>query len=287
MISRYVCVSLMVASAGLGAACGGDDEGGTAFNGSGASHGSGGSSAGTGTGGSLSLGGTAGGAASGNGGGSAAAGAGGDYCGSTLTGVVRDFQASHPDFEYVIQSDPGIVESTIGPNLKPVYAGNPTTPTTNGKQYFDQWYSDVPGTNQSEQLSITLTQGAGSIYTYDSSSFFPVDGKLFGNEGNSHNYHFTFELHTKFEYLGGEVFTFTGDDDLWVFINGKLGIDLGGVHGAMTGQIDLDAQAGQLGITPGNVYTLDFFFAERHTSESNFRIDTSIASFIDCGYVPR
>jgi fibro-slime domain-containing protein len=37
--------------------------------------------------------------------------------------------------------------------------------------------------------------------------------------------------------------------------------------------------AAQLGITPDNTYTLDFFFAERHTSESNFRIDTTIGCF--------
>ncbi|MGZ3474929.1 MAG: fibro-slime domain-containing protein, partial [Polyangiales bacterium] len=77
-------------------------------------------------------------------------------------------------------------------------------------------------------------------------------------------------------------FEFTGDDDLWVYINRKLAIDLGGVHGAENGKIDLDARAGELGITKGKVYQLDFFFAERHTTESNFRIDTTL-DFVDCG----
>jgi fibro-slime domain-containing protein len=276
--SRLLMASLLVA---LG--CGSED--GVADNdGSGATNGTG---AGSGLGGSGGLN-VGGGAASGSGG-SAASGSGGEggaYC-NTLTGMIRDFQSSHPDFEYAIGMDLGIVQQTLGANLKPLYAGNPTTPTTNGQQYFDQWYNDVDGVNLSKSLQITLTQVPGTNqWTYDSDAFFPIDGQLFGNEGNDHNFHFTFELHTKFDYLGGEVFTFRGDDDLWVFINGKLGIDLGGVHGAMTAQIDLDAQAAQLGISPGNAYTLDFFFAERHTSQSNFRIETTIGSFIDCGYQP-
>jgi fibro-slime domain-containing protein len=46
--------------------------------------------------------------------------------------------------------------------------------------------------------------------------------------------------------------------------------------------VNLDARATELGIEKGKVYPLDFFFAERHTSESNFRIDTTL-NFVDCG----
>jgi fibro-slime domain-containing protein len=209
----------------------------------------------------------------------AGSGAGGNNgCGSVLSGILRDFRQDHPDFEGTLGFDPGIVQQTLGPDGKPVYAGNPTTPTTNGKDAFDQWFRNVPGVNMEIPTSITLT-AMGNVSSYDNSAFFPIDGQGFGDEGNSHNYHFTLELRTQFEYKGGEVFTFTGDDDLFTFINGRLAIDLGGVHGAMSQTVDLDASAGQLGISPGNIYTLDFFFAERHTSESNFRIDTTIGCF--------
>src|SRR5262249_1102135 len=97
--------------------------------------------------------------------------------------------------------------------------------------------------------------------------------------GNPHNYHFTLETHTQFKYMGGEVFTFTGDDDLFTFINGKLAINLGGVHGAETATIDLDAAAGTLGIKVGNVYALDLFFPSRHPVDSHFRVDTTIGCF--------
>lgn len=45
----------------------------------------------------------------------------------------------------------------------------------------------------------------------------------------------------------------------------------------MTGSVDLDAQAGELGLVKGRTYPFDLFFAERHTTGSTFDMDTSIA----------
>ena len=191
----------------------------------------------------------------------------------SLTGTVRDFSDSHPDFEAFLSSDPGIVETTLGADGKPVYAGQAGNPTTTGQANFDQWYRDTPGVNLSDSLSLTLDDpDENGVYTYTNGSFFPIDGALLGNEGRSHNYHFTFELASEFTYQGGETFSFTGDDDLWVFINGELAIDLGGVHSAQSASVNLDT----LGLTVGETYSFNLFFAERHTSASTFRIDTSI-----------
>jgi fibro-slime domain-containing protein len=282
--SVAVVGALTVLSLSLGSCGGGSDDAAGSGTAGGAASGAGGAAAsGAGAGGSAANLGLDGAAASSAAAGGGAGGDGSAYCGNALTGTIRDFKQDHPDFEYVLGDDRGIVQPDLGVDGKPVYASSSTTPTTNGKQSFDQWYRDVPGTNVSIPLTIVLTKGSGNVWTYDNPTFFPIDDKGFGNEGNPHNYHFTFELRTEFVYLGGEVFKFTGDDDLFVFINKKLAIDLGGVHGAESDEVNLDKNAGALGIKKGGTYSLDFFFAERHTVDSNFRIDTTIASFVNCG----
>ena len=194
----------------------------------------------------------------------------------SITGTIRDFNDSHPDFQGpCCSADPGIVETTLGPDGLPVYAGQAGNPMTTGQANFDQWYRDVAGVNLSAPLSITLDNTITSdpnVYTYVNNAFFPIDNQLLGNQGRSHNYHFTYQINSSFTYTGGETFTFRGDDDLWVFIDGQLVIDLGGVKPATTGSVDLDT----LGLTVGNNYSFDLFFAERHTTQSTFRIDTSI-----------
>jgi fibro-slime domain-containing protein len=201
-------------------------------------------------------------------------------CGN-LEATVRDFKDSHPDFEKfsgdTVQT--GIVKNELGKDHKPVYAASGPTAETSGPEGFAQWYNDVSGVNESFSISIALNQTQPGLFAYDNSNFFPIDDKGFGNQGRPHNYHFTTEIHTRFKYNGGEVFTFRGDDDLWTFVNGKLAIDLGGLHTPKEQTINFDQKAAELGLSKGETYAMDIFHAERHTVQSNFRIETSIACF--------
>ncbi len=150
---------------------------------------------------------------------------------------------------------------------------------------FRSWYHDTPGLNMSELLTITLVRQPDGTYLFDNQldpdyadlgGFFPIEDRLLGNPGGypDRNFHFTFELHGDFEYDAdvGQVFKFSGDDDVWVFIDGELVIDLGGVHSSREQYIDLD----RLDLEPGESYRLDFFFAERHRTQSNFQIVTNL-----------
>ena len=214
-----------------------------------------------------------------------------------LTGVVRDFLISHPDMQYPDKSfgvRTGLVMPQLGADAKPVLntSANYHNGMIAGPESFDQWFRDVPGVNITMPLTITMDndqEGEGGIYTYaveKPTYFFPIDGRGWNDSQTvstgTHNFYFTYEIVTEFTYTDPAtredelVFSFTGDDDVWVFINGHLVVDLGGVHGQANGSVNVDDMAAELGLEPGNNYALNFFFAERHTTESNFRIETSL-----------
>ncbi|MEO1007754.1 MAG: fibro-slime domain-containing protein [Planctomycetota bacterium] len=153
---------------------------------------------------------------------------------------------------------------------------------------FSQWFRTVPGVNAAMPMAITLDRQAGTnkyVFhahdvggTSEVEGFFPIDGELYGNPAGDqwgHNYHFTYELATEFIYDADaeNVFTFFGDDDVWVFVDGKMVIDIGGVHGAVSQTVDLNRLNF---LEDGGEYELKVFFAERHYTRSNFRIETTL-----------
>ncbi len=227
-------------------------------------------------------------------------------------GYIASCSSGHPDFETFGGDTSGtpccgnMVESTLT-NGKPVQRiAGPHIDGQWGQQTasaasFAQWYEDIDGVNSRVDTFVTLSQKSGSdaygctsaasCFVYDSEEnqppgFFPVDGQGFadqvqGDDDLSHNFWFTTEIHTEFEYKGGEEFTFSGDDDVWVFINERIAIDLGGLHPRREGSVNLDQRASELGISVGGTYKLEIFHAERHTGASNFRIETTIECIKD------
>ena len=88
------------------------------------------------------------------------------------------------------------------------------------------------------------------------------------------NQHFCFESHANFRFKHGLKFSFRGDDDIWVFIDNKLAVDLGGPHLAAPGYVDLDKFMPDAEV--GTSYDIDIFFCDRRTTMSNVHIKTNM-----------
>jgi fibro-slime domain-containing protein len=252
-----------------------------------------------------------------------------DFIHKTTNGSTR-----HPDFEAFSGSDvtPGLVDLELVSG-KPKYTGicdnGETYPSGDGvapcrykKQMtteanFDQWYAnaEIPNVMKKVVTQVEMLKQTGGAYrnaTYGQ-QLFPLDDKgwvagaaadvkelmsdVKENEVvvGTHNFGFTSEIHHWFDFGGGEVLTFSGDDDVWVFVGGKLALDVGGLHSKVSRTIRLNADGTvecfvgtsasgtscgtrSLGLLPGHVYEMALFHAERHTHQSNF--DLTLTGFV-------
>ncbi len=186
----------------------------------------------------------------------------------TLKGTVRDFSNSHDDFDmscggYTVM--PGGLQSTLPCSGKPQLATSAASACLSTQANFDQWFSDVSGVNYSFPSEYVFAGGTATA-GYATFKNLPVNDLGFGNDvdgtaGDGLNYLYTAEFHGWLQYNGGsrEELWVTADDDAWVYINDKLAVDLGGLHGPKTASVNLMT----LGLTAGRRYRIDVFYAER------------------------
>ncbi|MHC5113980.1 MAG: fibro-slime domain-containing protein [Planctomycetota bacterium] len=139
---------------------------------------------------------------------------------------------------------------------------------------FAQWFNDLLGVNQSTSYPLTLVRNDSGVYEYLEPYFHPIDGALFGNEGESHNHYFTLAFNAQFTYdqSGGQFIEFSGGDGAWLFVNEKLMLDLGGMRSGVAQYLSMD----RLSMVDGNTYELHFFYAQRDAYSTDFNFRTNI-----------
>jgi fibro-slime domain-containing protein len=191
----------------------------------------------------------------------------------------NDLSSSAADFQDLVvlvelADDPSyFAETTAGAGAgtdTPAVLGSADDGGISSNSSFRQWFHNAPGANSAMLREIELTE-AGGVYTFSDANFRPVNGQGFGNEGESENANFTYEVGAYFDYEsgGGQWLEVSADGDVWVFVDDELVIDIAGGGSQV---IDFD----RLNLADGEEAVVRIFHASRSSEDDAFTISTNV-----------
>ena len=152
-----------------------------------------------------------------------------------------------------------------------------TFDAANGKSHYDTASRSIYEGDSVESLQFYPIDGLGyDAILGDTTDKTDNSGKDTVVRPEHPNGSYTLRGEAQFVYQDDLYFEFSGDDDVYMYVNGTLALDLGGAHGICTKRVNLKDVAEKCNLTPGEVATFTFFYMERNSDASNFKIETNM-----------
>ncbi|HRQ72729.1 MAG TPA: fibro-slime domain-containing protein [Phycisphaerales bacterium] len=139
---------------------------------------------------------------------------------------------------------------------------------------YVQWFTHVPGVNAAMPWGMRFEHVGDGIYEFNAADFHPIDGELYGNQGDPHNRYFTFAGEISFTYneCDGQFVAIRTDGDAWLYINDRLTIDLAGLEPGKAQMLEID----RLELNDGDECVLRLFYAQRTEEGAELVVRTNL-----------